>query len=117
VEKVLQGKTSVSDGEPEGSKFPMGIIIGVGSAIFVLFGLGFSYTTWRNRQTKNILRKLTEAEIREFLDGTAGFGITSPKRSIDVDVNRPILAMPYNKAFEIPRDLLRIGIHVFLSVF
>jgi hypothetical protein len=94
----------------EGSEFPVGAVAGGASALGVvclLFMSALGYTTVKNRKAKNILRRLTEAEIREFLEGTAGFGDGLVKRS--VDVNTPIMAMPYNKAFEIPRDRLRIG--------
>lgn len=107
VEKVLKGKAGLGGGDATESSFPLAPVIGIGFAIAVICGMGVGYTTWRNRKTKNILRKLTETEIREFLDGATGF-VGLPKRS--VDCNTPILALPYNKAFEIPRNQLRIGI-------
>ncbi|ODM97664.1 Fibroblast growth factor receptor 3 [Orchesella cincta] len=91
----------------DSSSSPLTIIIASSVTLLVVVSciITLSYQVLRNRKAKDLLRKLTEAEIREFLEGTANLA-NEVKRS--VDVNTPIMALPYNKAFEIPRDKLRI---------
>lgn len=85
-----------------------------GSVLFVMLvscAGTVAFFNRRSQRAKDLLRQLTEAEIREFLEGNASIG-TVERRS--VDVNTPIMALPYNLAFEIQRDKLRIGISFFI---
>lgn len=91
---------------------PYLVYIIAGSVLLIMFVTCAGAVTFydrRSRRAKDLLRQLTEAEIREFLEGNASLG-TVERRS--VDVNTPIMALPYNLAFEIQRDKLRIGMQI-----
>lgn len=86
-------------------------LVAIGSLV-VLFiiscTVAVGYLAWRGRKAKDVIRKLTDAEVREFMDGSPSFDETARRGSIDV-MNTPIMALPYNRECEILRERLRIG--------
>lgn len=104
--RTEMGGSQTTDAKP--TTF-LALMISGGVVLVVLLACSgtVAFLVMRSRKAKDLLRKLTEAEIQEFLNGNASFAASEGKRS--VDVNTPIMALPYNHSFEIRRDKMRIG--------
>jgi len=83
------------------------IMISVGGGLALLAALVLAIYFWKRtlKQRKDIDR-LTDAEIREFREGTSNLPIAARD---SIAINVPVLTRPYNNQFEIRREDLKIG--------
>ena len=104
LQKYSENESGVESGEYAGKRTTYIVSGVVGTLFFVaIAAAGFLYK--RTRKQRKDINRLTEAEIREFREGTANLPITRDSLAINV----PVLSKPYNNQFEIPRDDLKIG--------
>lgn len=87
-------------------------ILSVSALLTVALGIGVAFIVFRLcrviRYQREALRLLTEAEIKEFVEGNPGF----VAKNAYFDSNVVIEALPYDKRYEIAPQSLLIGTYI-----